>query len=260
MTPHINEYPIENKHFSDLNPMIFGYEICKSKHTFGPAIRKYYLIHYVVSGKGYFYSGGCKYIVNVGSCFVIKPNEITTYTADEKDPWHYIWIGFDGKLANKLSELKSPIIKLNSYVFKEMLNISDNTTTKEEFLTGKLFMLFSEIFSENKNDNHVEIIKNYIQSNYMKKITVSEISKIVSLDRHYLTRLFKANTGKTTKEYLIETRLSEAIRLLKNGHSVTNTCYMVGYEDIFTFSKAFKKNFGHPPSATIINEQLTTNN
>ena len=248
MNPQIYTYALENKNFADLNPIDFGQEICKSKHRFGPAIRKYYLIHYVVSGKGVFCSENQKYTVNAGSCFLIKPNEITAYTADEKNPWHYIWIGFDGRLSDRFLTLKSPVFDVNPYIFKEMLNIDMHSSAKEEFLTGRLFLLFSEIFSESKHDNHVEVIKNYIQSNYMKKITILEISKIVNLDRHYLTRLFKSKTGKTTKEYLIEIRLAEAVRLLKNGHSVTNTCYMVGYEDIFTFSKAFKKRFNVPPS------------
>ena len=239
---------IENKNFSDLNPLDLGHQACKSKHTFGPAIRRYYLIHYIVSGKGCFYADGQKYTLNAGQCFVIKPNEITTYIADEKNPWYYIWIGFDGRLASKLSELKSPVFELNSRVFQEMIDIENQSVTKEEYVAGKLFILFSQIFSENKNDNHVEIAKNYIQSNYMKRLTILEISKIVNLDRHYLTRLFKAKTGKTPKEYLTEMRLSEAVRLLKNSHSVTDTCYMVGYEDVFTFSKAFKKNFGYSPS------------
>ena len=241
-------FAIENKGFYDLNPILLGHEICKSKHTFGPAIRKYFLIHYVVSGKGYFYANEKQYTINTGSCFLIKPNEITTYSADEKDPWRYIWVGFDGRLASRLLELKTPVFKLNSYIFNEMINIEQHTTAIEEFIAGKLFILFSEIFSETKNDNHVAVIKNYIQSNYMKKLTILEISKMVNLDRHYLTRLFKTKTGRTPKEYLTEIRLLEAIRLLKSGHSVTNTCYMVGYEDVFTFSKAFKKHVGHAPS------------
>ena len=245
------DFAIENRKFSDLNPVLLGRQICKSAHSFGPAIRKYYLIHYVVSGKGCFYVNDRKYTLTAGSCFVIKPNEITVYTADEKEPWEYIWVGFDGKLAARLSEMKTPVFKLGSSLFLEMLNVEKLITAREEFIAGKLFILFSEIFSESKNDNHVEIIKNYIQSNYMRRMTILEISKIVNLDRHYLTRLFKARTNTTPKEYLTEIRLSEAIRLLKNGHSVTDTCYMVGYEDIFTFSKAFKKHFGHSPSHII---------
>ena len=246
-----HDFAIENKNFADLNPVLLGHQFCKSKHTFGPAIRKYFLIHYVVSGKGCFYTKDNMYAVSAGSCFLIKPDEITTYTADEKDPWHYIWVGFDGRLASRLLELVSPVFEASSYVFNEMINIPDQTTAREEFIAGKLFILFSEIFSETKNDNHAAVIKNYIQSNYMKKLTILEISKMVNLDRHYLTRLFKSKIGKSPKEYLTEVRLSEASRLLKSGHSVTDTCYMVGYDDIFTFSKAFKKHMGHSPSEAL---------
>ena len=124
-------FALENKNFSDLNPIILGYEYCKSKHTYGPSIRKYFLIHYVVSGKGSFSTKKRKYEVSAGSCFVIEPDEVSTYSADEKDPWHYIWVGFDGNLAQRLCELKNPVFKLNSFIFQEMINIEKLTTDRK---------------------------------------------------------------------------------------------------------------------------------
>ena len=46
----IREVILLNRQFQDLNPLFFGYEICKKGYKYGPAIRKYTLIHYVVEG------------------------------------------------------------------------------------------------------------------------------------------------------------------------------------------------------------------
>ena len=87
---------INNRHLQDLNPLIVGMEQCLPGHSFGPAIRPYTLIHFVMKGKGTLYKRGKEYPVHAGDAFLILPDEITTYTADMDDPWHYQWIGFDG--------------------------------------------------------------------------------------------------------------------------------------------------------------------
>ena len=55
---------------------------------FGPATRNEYLIHYVVSGKGYFNGSP----VGEGEGFLITPHSYEHYYADESDPWAYLWI------------------------------------------------------------------------------------------------------------------------------------------------------------------------
>jgi len=241
------DFAIENKNFYDLNPLICGHEYCKSSHSFGPAKRSHYLIHYVVNGKGVFYTATETYHVKKGECFLIKPDEITTYVADKYEPWYYIWIGFNGNLAKKLDNIETPVFKMPSNVFEEMLNINEYPGTREEFLTGKLFAVFSYIFIKEKRDNHIEIVKNYISNNYMRKIYIEDIAKIVNLDRHYLSNIFKDSVGITMKEYLTKKRMLEAKNLLQTNHSVTEVCFMVGYDDIFVFSKAFKNYYGVSP-------------
>ena len=85
---------ITNEGYSGLNPVQFGYESCRPSHSFGPAIREYWLLHCVVRGYGVYEIGSRKYNVTPGEIFVIPPYEKTYYCADSKNPWSYIWIGF----------------------------------------------------------------------------------------------------------------------------------------------------------------------
>lgn len=64
-------------------------------HSFGPAVREYFLLHYVVRGKGIFRRGKREYTLQAGEIFVIRPGEVTYYEADMRDPWEYMWAGFD---------------------------------------------------------------------------------------------------------------------------------------------------------------------
>ena len=75
-------------------PVNCGRMQCPKEHRYGPHIRDYYLIHFVFSGCGYFYTGGKEYEVNPDWCFIIHPGEVTTYIADYTNPWDYGWLGF----------------------------------------------------------------------------------------------------------------------------------------------------------------------
>ena len=95
---------ILDEKYTKLRPLNLGHEDCQSKHTFGPAVRTFWLLHYVVSGKGKYIVNDTEYAVYPGQAFLIRPGEITTYQADEKDPWHYVWSAFDADI-DKLFEL-----------------------------------------------------------------------------------------------------------------------------------------------------------
>ena len=60
-------------------------------HSFGPASKPHYLIHYVLSGKGHFRFHDKEYRLEAGYGFLIQPNELAFYQADAKDPWSYLW-------------------------------------------------------------------------------------------------------------------------------------------------------------------------
>ena len=119
----------------------------------------------------------------------------------------------------------------------------------EYLLAAQLFSMTAELFAEKTRDNqYVRKVKNYIKHSYMNNISIEEIARAVSLDRGYLSRLFKKETGRTMQEYLIGVRMKHARILLRNGKTVTETATLCGYTDVYNFSKMFKKTQGISPS------------
>lgn len=246
MEPYHNILLI-NRHFSDLNPIVAGWEKCACGHSFGPYARDYYLIHYVVSGKGTLYTAQGSFSVERKNLFIIRPHEVTTYTADQKDPWYYIWIGFDGAVAKRLETLP-PVLPYFENTFLQLLQCKDNFEQKELFIVAKLFELFSEIFTNTqKTPKYEKLAADYISANYMREIRIESVAAQLGINRQYLSRLFKSAYGMSMQHFLVQTRLQHAARFLRGGSSVAQAAYLCGYEDVFNFSRMFKKEYGVSP-------------
>ena len=97
----------QNENFVDIGLYQYGWEQCEPSHSFGPAARNHYIFHYVISGTGTLMaddsSGNTiKYQVKSGQGFMLFPNQINTYIADQDLPWEYTWIEFDGLRAKEI--------------------------------------------------------------------------------------------------------------------------------------------------------------
>ena len=76
------------------------------------------------------------------------------------------------------------------------------------------------------------------------------------MSKFHLLRLFKKHYGLTPRQYLIDKRIEKSKEQLKNGMSVTETCFAVGFESLGSFSTLFKTKTGKSPSE-FQNEQLS---
>lgn len=243
-----HNYLLTNRHFSDLNPLVAGEHICDPGHKFGPAVRKYTLIHFVTAGTGTIEVRGTTHKVVAGQAFIITPDEVTCYQADKADPWHYHWIGFDGGLSHRFQELPA-VIQVGTDPFCHLDQLCNDPSVAEYLLASRLFELYAALFSNHSGKSpHVTRVKNYIRSSYMHPIRVEQIAEELNLDRRYLSRLFKEEMGRSLQDFLVEVRMEESVRLLQQGCSVKEAACLVGYEDVSNFSKMFKRHFGKSPN------------
>jgi YesN/AraC family two-component response regulator len=65
----------------------------------------------------------------------------------------------------------------------------------------------------------------------------------------YISKIFKEETGESPINYLIKIRLEKAKDILRSddGGSIKSIANQVGYDDVYHFSKLFKKYYGISP-------------
>ena len=271
MTNKMEFYVFNNRSYMDFYPIQFGMEECLPLHSFGPTSKQHYLFHYIISGSGHFYDtkGQRVHRLNAGQGFLISPDMICSYEADEKDPWTYIWVEFDGlKTEHFLRQAglsrQQPIFSQKSAptlspVYREMTAILENHQAKSTLIIGHLYLFVYALMEESltRSDSKHDEIKefyireaiNFIERNFEKPISVDDLAQQCNLNRHYFSRLFKEQVNISPQQFIIQYRLSEACELLKNTNkTLQEIAEAVGYSNQFNFSTAFKRHYQQSPT------------
>jgi AraC-like DNA-binding protein len=260
-------FSIINKEGHDLIVYQCGMEKCKPSHSYGPAVRDHYLIHFILKGQGTFYVDGKSYRLQENEGFLICPDIVTYYEADRDNPWIYSWVGFKGLKAEtylKMADLsrENPIFKhkngsLIQSCLEDMRKASSLKYGRELRLQGLLGFFLSELIElAEKSDTdgstqietYIKKVIQFIETNYSRDISMDDISKHIGLNRNYFSSLFKEKMKIPPQQYLINYRINKACELMSNeGLTISDISRSVGYNDPLGFSKIFKKLKGCSP-------------
>ena len=183
---------VTDKGFRDISPMQFGYEDCMPAQYFGPAVRKHWLIHFVLSGKGIFRINDTEYNVGENDIFIIPPYVETYYQASTDAPWTYMWIGFtaDQTILPTLADVMH-VPELRS-LFLSMMDCEKFEASRSAYLAARLWEICAHLQEgQTHNTDYVDTALEYIHSEYANIITVDGIAARLNLDRTYFSALFK---------------------------------------------------------------------
>lgn len=238
-------------------------------HSFGPAVKPHYLIHFVLSGRGIFRSGEKEYHLEAGYGFLIEPEELAFYQADEKNPWTYVWVGFAGSEAeNYLHAMglsgRHPVFKSDRSqelydTVRDMMEHNTFGMANDLRRNGLLSIFLSliasgiDVVDRNETDRgnaYVRKAVSFIQSNYCNPIKVTDIAEYVCINRSYLYTLFQNYLGMSPQQFLTAFRITKARELLEStSYPIESIALSCGYTDALNFTKAFRGMKGISPSA-----------
>ncbi len=88
----------------------------------------------------------------------------------------------------------------------------------------------------------------YIQSHYMHPISIGTLSALLRVCNDSFIRIFKAEHNQTPFSYILNFRITEALKLLsQNTYSISEIAARTGFSDAGYFSRVFKEKIGISP-------------
>lgn len=254
-----------------INLNYYGREQCESGYSFGPFIRTNYVLHFVKSGWGTLRKGSRTYRIGPGQVFLIYPEEETTYKADIKDPWYYMWIGFHGFRSEEFMQHagfspEKPVVTCQHVddiysTMDTLLGYTQLSYVNELRRMSSLYHLLAVLIADAGQSHllpaeeisldrlYVRTAVNLLINSANKNVKVNDVVDAIGISRSYLTSIFKKEMKVSPQAFLMNFRMETAASLLRSTEMpVGKIAEEIGYADTMSFSKAFKKHYHLTPT------------
>jgi AraC-like DNA-binding protein len=223
---------------------------------------------YCLRGSGYSWSGGKEHWVG--------PSEVAWLAASgrwraENEPWEILWICVDGHQVRQacgfLGVEDKPIFKdlpkeETGRVFRSVHDLLiDPHLEVDSALNRNIAQLIGYLLDSRQptrkagklgiQDAYPELSGAFLQiaADPQRSWRACELAKLCGLSERHFFRRFKKATGLSPISWLKMQRISLAqSKLLESGHSIKQIADQVGYNDVFFFSRDFKRHTGTCPS------------
>lgn len=227
----------------------------------------------VYDGQAEFICNGTKCMASRGELIYHKPGSkryartfphalLKCYAVDfvytcpvfENGSWKLIDMELPFSFSQRITDeyLFIKVTELFSQLTKSALSVSEQAIVRERAIFIEILtLLFQSTQREQYNYSSVRMVDrviSYMVENHARSLTLSNLSKYAGVSVSYLGCVFRNVTGRSPIDYLIEIRINMAKNLLKDGVSVTETSSLVGFNDIYYFSRVFKSREGISPS------------
>ena len=222
-------------------------------------IRKYFVLHYVLTGKGSFLGRPVEGPV----AFLMKPDVPQYYqvsASPDVPKWEQYWIMIGGNEAESILKhagidtdtqiFPCPYIRQAFHILRE-LQLSTNYVMKDDryFMLSGLFHLLSlhaasmnALSQNNRYSQCVLHICDFIHTNYASPLSETDLANAVHLSTRYMHRIFKRETGTSPIHYLNSYRISCAKKLLSTHNiSINQVAETVGFSNANYFCCVFKR-------------------
>ncbi|MBD2105284.1 AraC family transcriptional regulator [Leptolyngbya sp. FACHB-261] len=95
----------------------------------------------------------------------------------------------------------------------------------------------------------VKFVKDFMRERYAEEVTLSELSTLTGLHKNYLLNVFTKEVGISPHRYLMNIRISQAKRLIKQGRPISEVATMTGFSDQSHLTREFQKHSLVTPGA-----------
>ena len=247
-------------------------DVVKNKDWYEKSIKGDYDLWIVKDGQVGVIIDEVEYTLEKHDVVLLSPNQV--YTAfGRTDSCSFVFVHFDASVGKNQRALDGlPLAKpvSNQYIENEaaqFLECYEKYRAGEPLsalgVRGTLMMLLwrfmnvqleksmqaGTVNSEKNTLFRISKVFSYIEANIAQPIRVEDMAEIAKMSPKYFIAFFKKAVGMTPGQYVLRYKMKKALEYLyEERYSVKEIAAMVGYEDQYTFSKAFKRIYNSAPS------------
>lgn len=133
----------------------------------------------------------------------------------------------------------------SAYTQKSFLEVESKLTLALSHLIK--FYAQNTPFKEETQNHNIQKAVDYLQSQPINQVNLSELANVAGLSKYHFLRLFKEQTGLTPHAYILQEKVYAAKEFIKQGGSLSQAALHAGFSDQSHLNKNFKKLFGYTP-------------
>lgn len=147
---------------------------------------------------------------------------------------------FSKKSASDAYERISRVSKMDSMdYFLELVSILHDLSNSRNQRLLSTYTVDRESF---ENSDKIKKVYEYVQENFDKKVTLSEVAELVNMSQGSFNRFMKKRTGKTFVDYVNDVRIGyAAMRLIEKDVNISEIAFSCGFNNIANFNRVFRK-------------------
>lgn len=234
--------------------VLAGYSSCDGSYHIRrtPAEADICVFEYVVEGTGTVKQDGRALAASAGDVYILRPGLEQEYWSSAEEPWTKLWFNLRGRLCDDLIRLYGldRLVYPNTgteNLFRRFLKAAESGGSVREIdmrCAGVLHQIVSSVAESTRTErlNDAELLKEHMDRNYMRGVSIDELSKLIYKSRSQTARIFRREYGQSPGEYLRSRRLSAARILLRNTNlPIKQIAAELGFADEHYFSNMFLK-------------------
>ncbi|MDF2925724.1 MAG: AraC family transcriptional regulator [Paenibacillaceae bacterium] len=246
-----------------------GVSQAKPHYHMGPKMSPYHYLIFVLEGEGRLVQNHQTYELQPHDLFCLFPDAPHEYYTLKEAPLLTVWMAFDGSHLTQLLDragLRPQTPYMSGAVTGEMVewfgqfferHRNPRSWDSDLFRLGMFYRLF-DILTPVPSRQHMKAALSetwlqraaeYMRIHYAEGITIEQVASYIGIDRTHFSKKFSARYGLSPGKYIHRLRMEEAKRLLtETDYKLAEIAQLVGYPDLFSFSKGFKRTCGLSPS------------
>jgi AraC-like DNA-binding protein len=266
---------------------VYGIEFIHAnyvKHRFSRHVHDYFVLGIIENGPQTFDYRGAKHRTAPSGIIVLNPDEphtgepaspagfgykamypsanllrsITEEITDKSNvlPFFPQPVLYDGELAGQLLDLHGLLVASTPD------SLAGETAFLEVF--DRLITRYADVrysaIRVRRERTAVQRVRQYIEANYDKNLTLAELACLVAFSPYYLARTFAAEVGIPPHAYLESIRIRHAQRLLMRGLPIAQVALDTGFPHQSHFTTRFRRAVGITPGQYIKERKIAQDN